>query len=333
VVEPKDLAYLRGKLRPHNLYCNSTRSTLALDTSQAAQSRRLSYPARINTQPSATSLPTSSSQLERENNSNIFETTLGDSPSSCHAADVIADMPEGHGKDNSDALQAIPPAHVYTQSSACTTLLDDKDKDNYSRQDNHSLLPPAEYLQAFKQLKSRDGAKFKHGLKQINDFSDHVLRKDAVSFIHSLHYRCGQRGLWYRASLGNPVTGSLEERTLRSLQCAETTEEDTIVGPVRLRMARIFLYHYMEQKVLYIRTNRSVPHLRAQGKDVQSIVIDLTLDQIYSCDNETDSLVVRSQRRENLKTHKGVGKRWSFLAAHLGIGILLTCNPSLDSYM
>jgi hypothetical protein len=248
-------------------------------------------------------------------------------------------MPEGHSKDHSDALQAIPPAYVHAQSSAspaCTTHLDDKDKDNYNNQDNqdnYSLLPPTEYLQAFKQLDSQDRAKSKYGLEQINELSDRILRIDAVSFIYSLHYRCGQRGLWYRPSLGNPVTGSLEERTLRSLQCAETTEEDTIVGPVRLRMVRVFLYHFMEQKVLYIRTNRSMLHLSAPGKDVQSIVIDLTLDQIYSCDSESDNLVIRSQRRENLKTHKAVGKRWSFLAAHLGIGILLTCNLSLDSYM
>jgi hypothetical protein len=74
------------------------------------------------------------------------------------------------------------------------------------------------------------------------------------------------------------VTSLLEERTLRSLQCAKTTKEDTIVGPVRLRMARVFLYYYIEQKVLYIQTNCSMLHLSALGKDVQSIVIDLTLD-------------------------------------------------------
>jgi hypothetical protein len=230
-------------------------------------------------------------------------------------------MLDGHGKDKSDTSQAIPPkllshpAHIDARLGSA------------------SSLPPTEYLQAFKQLESKDSDNSKYGLKQTIKLSDSFLRIDIISFIHSLHYRCVQNGLWYRPSLGNPMTGSLAERTLRSLRCAETTEEDTVVGPVRLRLARIFLYHYMEQKVLNIRTNGNMPSLRSRGKDVQSIVIDLTLDDIYGRNNESDSLLVGKQRRESLKTHKGIGKRWSFLAAHLGIGILLTCDPSLESYM
>jgi hypothetical protein len=92
------------------------------------------------------------------------------------------------------------------------------------------------------------------------------------------------------------MTSSLAERTLRSLHYAEITEEDTIIGPVRLRIARIFLYYYIEQKVLNIRTNRCMQNLRSPGKNVQSIIIDLTLDDIYSSNNELDSLQVRKQR-------------------------------------
>jgi hypothetical protein len=364
----------------------------------------------VDVQPTATFLPTGSSQLETDEDSNLFKTTLGDRHSSYNTASINADMLDGHGEDNSDALQAIPPkllSHPVRPSASptCTTHLDDQDKEN---QGNHSSYdttsvdtemldalptagnlntglinvlddvavtpcltppterhtsttpseisstwnlspvhdstyirsgsspPPTQYLQAFNQLDSRYGGNSEHGLNNLNqiiELSDHFLRIDAVSFIQSLRYRCGQSGLWYRPPLSNPMIGSLAERKLKSLHCAETTEEDTIVGPVRLRMARIFLYHYMEQKVLDIRTNRSMPNLRSRGKDVPSIVIDLTLDDIYGCNNESVSLLVRKRRRESLKTHMGMGKRWSFLAAHLGIGILLTCDPSLESFM
>lgn len=199
-----------------------------------------------------------------------------------------------------------------------------------------SSPPFTQYLQSFKQLDSQYGGTSKHGLQNLNEIielGDHFLRIDAVSFIHSLRYRCSQNGLWYRPLLSNPTTGSIAEKTLKSLRCADATEEDTIVGPVRLRMARIFLYHYMEQKVLDIRTNCKMTNLRSRGKDVPSIVTDLILNDIYGCNNESVSLLVSKQRRESLKTHKTIGKRWSFLAAHLGIGILLTCDPILETYM
>jgi hypothetical protein len=322
---PEYLEYVRPKLLPHRLSFDrgSTLST------QAAQSECLSHPAIVDVQMSATFLPTGSFQRETDN---LFDT--GDHHSSDNTASLNSDTLDGRSKDNRDASQPKPPellsypAYVDARPSAspaCTIHLDD--------QDNQSLHPPPEYFRAFKQLEPSYGGNSKYKLKQIIKLSDHFLRIDAVSFIHSLHYRCGLRGLWYRPLLDNPMTGSLAERTLRSLHCAETTEEDTIVGPVRLRMARIFLYHYMEQKVLNIRTNRCMQNLRSPGKDVQSIVIDLTLDDIYSSNNESDSLQVRKQRREILKTHKRIGKRWSFLAAHLGIGVLLTCNPSLEAYM
>jgi len=306
--EPEYLEYVRPKLLPHKL-------------SFDRGSERPSHPTMVDVQPSATCLPSGSSQLETDKDSNLLETSLGDRHFSYNTASINANMLDGHGKDKNDTSQAIPPkllshpAHVDARLGSA------------------SSLPPTEYLQAFKQLESHDGDNSKYGLKQIVKLSDNLLRIDAISFIYSLYYRCGQNGLWYRPSLGNPMTGSLAERTLRSLRCAETTEEDTVVGPVRFRMARIFLYHYMEQKVLDIRTNRNMPNLRSRGKDMQSIVIDLTLDDIYGRNNESDSLPVRKQRRESLKTHKGIGKRWSFLAAHLGIGILLTCDPSLESYM
>jgi hypothetical protein len=94
----------------------------------------------VNFQPSATFLLTGSSQLETDEDSNLFKTTLGDRHSSYNTASINADMLDGHGKDNSDALQAIPPkllSHLARPSASPTHTphLDDQDKDN---QGNHS---------------------------------------------------------------------------------------------------------------------------------------------------------------------------------------------------
>lgn len=73
-------------------------------------------------------------------------------------------------------------------------------------------------------------------------------------------------------------------------------------------------------------------HQRSRGKDVPSIAMDLTLDGMYGPDRDSVSQLVSERRRESLKTHKQMGKRWCLLASHLSIGILLTCDPSLATY-
>ncbi|KAF2180775.1 hypothetical protein K469DRAFT_753136 [Zopfia rhizophila CBS 207.26] len=103
--------------------------------------------------------------------------------------------------------------------------------------------------------------------------------------------------------------------------------------PVRLRMARIFLYHYFEQKRLDIQKDPDLANLLSQGKDRSSVVLDIILKDIYGRHDKQISLRVREQRRDSLKWHKRLGKRWSILAAHLGIGILVTCSKSLETRM
>ncbi|PVH90439.1 hypothetical protein DM02DRAFT_473227, partial [Periconia macrospinosa] len=61
-------------------------------------------------------------------------------------------------------------------------------------------------------------------------------------------------GLWYRGPLINPSTGSSAvERMFKCLRCAETIKYESTVDAVRLRIARIFLHHYFEQKCIDIR--------------------------------------------------------------------------------
>jgi hypothetical protein len=117
-------------------------------------------------------------------------------------------------------------------------------------------------------------------------------------------------GLWYRPPLSNLVNGSsLVERTLQSLRCAKTVEDNNILGPIKLRIARVLLYHFLEKKVLNIQKDRNMLHQRFQSKDMPSLIIDLTLDSIYSLDRDSVSQLVSKQRQESLKTHKQIGKR------------------------
>ena len=117
-----------------------------------------------------------------------------------------------------------------------------------------SSPPPTRYLRFVKQLDSLYGGCSANGLRNISDIiklGDSFLRDDAVDFIESLRRGWGREGLWYRPTLKNPTIGSsVVERMLRSIRFANTIEYDSTVDPVRLRMARIFLYHYFEQKRL-----------------------------------------------------------------------------------
>ncbi|KAF2175078.1 hypothetical protein K469DRAFT_611955, partial [Zopfia rhizophila CBS 207.26] len=91
-------------------------------------------------------------------------------------------------------------------------------------------------------------------------------------------------GLWYRPPLSNPTTGSsVVERMLKSLCYTKTVEYDSTVDLVRLRMARIFLYHYFEKKRIDVQKDPNLPNLLSQGKDISSVVLDVILEDIYSC--------------------------------------------------
>ncbi|KAF1365197.1 hypothetical protein EJ07DRAFT_51756, partial [Lizonia empirigonia] len=106
-----------------------------------------------------------------------------------------------------------------------------------------------------------------------------------------------QEGLWNRAPLSNPSTGSsVVEKMLKSLRCAETIEYDSAVDPVRLRMARIFLYHYFEQKCIDIRKDPNLSNRLSQGKRISSVVLDVILEEMYSCHDQQVSVRVSKQR-------------------------------------
>ncbi|KAH7111263.1 hypothetical protein B0J11DRAFT_397221, partial [Dendryphion nanum] len=99
---------------------------------------------------------------------------------------------------------------------------------------------------------------------------------------------------WYRSPLSNPTTGrSITERMLMSLHCAEAVEHDSVTDPVRLRIARVFLYHYFEQKRLSIDKNLNLVDRLFQGKDRASVAPDIILENMYGHDKQNDQVMHR----------------------------------------
>ena len=123
------------------------------------------------------------------------------------------------------------------------------------------------------------------------------------------------------------------ENVLRSLRYAEIIGHDYAMDPFRLRVARIFLYHYLEQKRIDILNDPNRRRVLTQGKVISSIVLNVVLEDMYGRDGKQINLRIKEQRRRSLKEHKKQGKRWSVLAAHLGIGIVATCSKSLEIRM
>ena len=138
---------------------------------------------------------------------------------------------------------------------------------------------------------------------------------------------------WSRLPISNPTfKRPLTERMLKSLRCAEAIEYDSIVDPVKLQIARMLLHHYFEQLCIEFKKDRKLCNL-SPGKGVASAAKELVLETIYSCHKKTLTLEIRKKHENSFTWHKRIGKRWSYVAFHLGVGITLTCSPTLGAHM
>jgi hypothetical protein len=196
---------------------------------------------------------------------------------------------------------------------------------------------PSHYLRAFTILNSKYSNHPEHPLRpdtitEIIKLGDSFLRVDVVSFIESFRLGWSQNGLWYRPPLTNPTYGgAIAEKLFKGFHCAEILEQGSAVDPVRLRIARIFLYHYFEQLCVDSRTNPNMLNRRSRGRDTASVVTDQILEELYTSQKGQGSQRIWKQRRDRLQKHKKIGKRWSVLASCLGIGITLVCSSSLET--
>ncbi|KAF2804415.1 uncharacterized protein BDZ99DRAFT_362809, partial [Mytilinidion resinicola] len=86
---------------------------------------------------------------------------------------------------------------------------------------------------------------------------------------------------WDRPSLTNPTQdGTITERLFKGFHYAEILEKGSVVDPVRLRVARIVLYHYYEQLCIDLRNNSNMLSQRSRGRNTASIATDKILEEM-----------------------------------------------------
>ena len=167
-------------------------------------------------------------------------------------------------------------------------------------------------------------------LKAIMQIGDGSFRKDAEESIDLFCYRWSLENPWSRLPEENPTSrGSLTERILKSFYSAETIEFESAINPVKLRMARILLYHHYKQKCIDLTKDPRISSYLSQGKGIASVANDMILEEIYGCHDQNTSEEARLKQASRFNWHKKVGQRWSFVASHLGVGIILTCSHKL----
>ncbi|KAF1352903.1 hypothetical protein EJ07DRAFT_135433, partial [Lizonia empirigonia] len=139
---------------------------------------------------------------------------------------------------------------------------------------------------------------------------------------------------WSRLPTGNPVTGtSLTEKMLKSLQCVEVISADSLVEPIKLRMARVLLYHQYEHELMLLKHDSSLRIHLSSGKGLASVAKSVILERIYGLQYKSLTAQARRKRENSLKWHTRIGKRWSYVTSYLGVGIVLTCSHLLETHV
>ncbi|KAF1923570.1 uncharacterized protein M421DRAFT_104321 [Didymella exigua CBS 183.55] len=139
---------------------------------------------------------------------------------------------------------------------------------------------------------------------------------------------------WSRLPGEDPTSeGFLTERILKSLCCAETIEFECAIDPVKLTMARILLHHHFEQKRVELSKDPKISSYLSQGKGIASVAINAILEEIYNRYDQNISPKAKEKCLSRFMYHKRIGKRWSFVASHLGISFVLTCGPELATHV
>ncbi|KAI0568582.1 hypothetical protein Alg215_12106, partial [Pyrenophora tritici-repentis] len=126
---------------------------------------------------------------------------------------------------------------------------------------------------------------------------DKSFRKDAKEFIDLFCCRWSLENPWSRLSEENPTSkGSLTERILKSLYCAEKIEFESAIDPAKLRMARILLYHHYKQKCIDLSKDPRISSYLSQGTGIASVANDMILEEIYGCHNQSTSEEAKRKR-------------------------------------
>jgi hypothetical protein len=164
---------------------------------------------------------------------------------------------------------------------------------------------------------------------------DSLLQADIGSFVDSFCRAWPADGLWNRQPLNKPTHGQTRvEKLFDGVRCAQILKHDSVVDPVRLRMAKIILYHHFERLCIDLPSNKRLRAQLSRGRDRASVATDMIVRAVYDLEHnmQVDKKILTRYRR-CIQKQKSIGKRWCMLASHLGLGVLLVCHPDVEVQM
>ena len=207
---------------------------------------------------------------------------------------LIGVTPTGLADDAADTASGIAanmsPSH--TQDSASESMPRASKPIPPQDDPSASVYPQTHFVRSFTMLTSIYSDRANRFLKadtivEIIRLIDAFLREDAETYIDAFRLGCSQNGFWDRPVLTNPTRGHTTiEKLFNGVCCAELLEQSSTVHPVRLRVARIILYHHYEQLCIDSRTNRYLLSRRSRSRDRASIATDKILEDMYDMQRE-----------------------------------------------
>ena len=154
------------------------------------------------------------------------------------------------------------------------------------------------------------------------------IRVDASDFI-TLRLNPILADFWGIGESPRPMfNGKLAHAAFRSFRCAEVLRARSEVDILRLRFARLLLYHYAEQLIEQACSSPDMLARRSRGRSIASIALDTLTEQMFPHDRISNLTTFR-ECRNSLKEHKRIGRRWSILRNNLGSGLLIICSSTL----
>jgi hypothetical protein len=139
---------------------------------------------------------------------------------------------------------------------------------------------------------------------------------------------------WSQTDLGyRPVPSSFDgddsrmQSLFRRYYHAETFRRRSGIDRLKYRFLRILLYHEFEELCVNIQNSSE----KYRGQKTASVATDKFFDGLGKAYGEDDLTRTEDQRRQSFQKHKAIGRRWSIIASHFGLGIFLTCSPELEA--
>ncbi|KAF2844251.1 hypothetical protein T440DRAFT_28046 [Plenodomus tracheiphilus IPT5] len=167
-------------------------------------------------------------------------------------------------------------------------------------------------------------------IASIIEVGDHFLREDSGTFLRLFCRRWSQTDLGYR-----PVPSIFDgddsrmQNLLRRYYHAEGFRRRSDIDRLKFRFLRILLYHDFEELCISIQSDLE----RYRGQNAATVATNKFINGLGKAYGGDVPTRTECQQRQSFRKHKAIGRRWSIVASHFGLGIFLTCSPELEAYI